>query len=184
MQKSFTKNNTVFLYTLKNRKGIRGIRIAVHADGAVVVTKSKYIRESEIERLVEKKADWIIEKIDLMKSKPKKLLAHYSAKDFKENKEKALHFVLGRIEYLNKFYTFKVNSIGIKNQKTRWGSCSGKGNLSFNYKIIFLPVHLADYIIVHELCHLKEMNHSPRFWSLVAEQIPDHKIRRKEVHLY
>ena len=156
----------------------------MHADGAVVVTKSKYIRESEIERLVEKKADWIIEKIELMKSKPKKLLAHYSAKDFKENKDKAYEFVLGRISHLNNFYNFKINSISIKNQKTRWGSCSSKGNLSFNYKILFLPVHLADYIIVHELCHLKEMNHSHRFWSLVAEKIGDHKIRRKEIHLY
>lgn len=184
MQKSFTKNNTVFLYTIKNRKGIRGIRLAVHADGAVVVTKSKYIREIEVEKLVERKTDWIIEKIELMKSKPKKMLAHYSAKDFKENKEKALRFVVERITHLNKFYNFKINNIRIKNQKTRWGSCSSKGNLSFNYKIIFLPKYLADYIIVHELCHFKEMNHSQRFWSLVAEQIPDHKIRRKEVHLY
>lgn len=184
MEKSFTKNNTVFLYTLKTIKGIRGIRIAVHADGAVVVTKSKYIREVEVEKLMERKVDWIIEKIELMKSKPKKLSAHYSLKDFKENKIKAHDFVLERIAYLNKFYNFKINSISIKNQKTRWGSCSGRGNLSFNYKIIFLPTNLADYIIIHELCHLKEMNHSVRFWSLVAEQIPDHKIRGKEIHLY
>ena len=184
MQKGFVKNNTTVLYSLKNRKGIRGIRIAVHADGSVVVTKSKYIRESEAERLVEIKADWIIEKIQVMKSKPQKLLAHYSAKDFKENKEKAYEFVLGRISYFSKFYNYKINSIKIKNQKTRWGSCSGGGNLSFNYKILFLPESLVDYIIVHEMCHLKEMNHSTRFWSLVAEQIPDHKIRRKEIRLY
>jgi predicted metal-dependent hydrolase len=64
-------------------------------------------------------------------------------------------------------------------QRSRWGSCSRKGNLNFNYKLIQLPQELADYIVVHELCHLKQFNHSHAFWNLIAETIPNHIELRK-----
>ena len=80
-----------------------------------------------------------------------------------------------RLEYFNQFYNFKYGRVAIRNQKTRWGSCSKKGNLNFNYKIVLLTSKQSDYIIVHELCHLKEFNHSGSFWSLVAETVPDYK---------
>jgi len=79
------------------------------------------------------------------------------------------------LEYFNTFYNFKWGRVTIRNQKTRWGSCSKKGNLNFNYKIALLKPSQADYIIVHELCHLKEFNHGKNFWSLVAQTIPDYK---------
>lgn len=96
-----------------------------------------------------------------------------SKKDYVKYKGQAVELALGRIKYFNRIYGVKFNKINIKNQKTRWGSCSKKGNLNFNYKIILLPEQLADYIIVHELCHLKEFNHSQKFWNLVAKTIPD-----------
>jgi len=80
-----------------------------------------------------------------------------------------------RLEYFNQFYNYKYGRVAIRNQKTRWGSCSKKGNLNFNYKIVLLTSKQSDYIIVHELCHLKEFNHSGSFWSLVAETVPDYK---------
>ncbi len=86
-----------------------------------------------------------------------------------------------RLEYFNKFYGFKINKINIKNQKTRWGSCSKKGNLNFNYKIALVGDGLADYIIVHELCHLKEFNHKQKFWNLVALAIPDYLAIKREL---
>ena len=67
------------------------------------------------------------------------------------------------------------NNIRIKDTKTRWGSCSSKGNLNFNYRIIMAPQAVMDYIIVHELCHLKHMNHGKEFWEAVAQYMPDYK---------
>jgi predicted metal-dependent hydrolase len=90
-------------------------------------------------------------------------------------KKQAVVLVRERLEYFNTFYNFKYGRVAIRNQKTRWGSCSKKGNLNFNYKIVLLSPKQADYIIVHELCHLKEFNHSQRFWDLVAKAVPDYK---------
>ena len=93
------------------------------------------------------------------------------------HKEDAKAFTLSRLEYWNQFYNFKYGTVKIKSQTTRWGSCSSKGNLNINYRIVLLPEHLADYLIVHELCHLEEFNHSQKFWNLVSKTIPDHLCR-------
>lgn len=108
-------------------------------------------------------------KIKYKKRKTKKNL------DYLKYKNQTATLVKNRLEYFNLIYNFKYNRIVIRNQKTRWGSCSKKGNLNFNYKIILLSPKQADYIIVHELCHLKEFNHSGKFWDLVAQAVPDYK---------
>jgi predicted metal-dependent hydrolase len=102
-------------------------------------------------------------------------------RDYLKHKESARALVAERVLHFNKIYQHSYNKIAIRNQKTRWGSCSSKGNLNFNYKILFLPEALRDYVIVHELCHLKEFNHSKKFWDLVAVAIPDHSEVRKEL---
>lgn len=102
--------------------------------------------------------------------KPKKKNPNYL-----KYKKDAEALVKDRLEYFNKFYNYKWGRVTIRDQKTRWGSCSKKGNLNFNYKIALLTPDQADYIIVHELCHLKEFNHSQRFWDLVAETVPEYK---------
>jgi predicted metal-dependent hydrolase len=96
-------------------------------------------------------------------------------------KEEAQEMILGRLEYYNAFYNFEYKRIAIKNHKSRWGSCSKKGNLNFNYRLVHLPQHLADYVVVHELCHLGEFNHSKRFWALVQKTVPDWRERRREL---
>ncbi len=100
---------------------------------------------------------------------------------YETHRKKSLEFAIERVAHWNQFYGFDYQKISVKNQKTRWGSCSKKGNLSFNYKIAFLPTAFADYIIVHELCHLKAFNHSQNFWGLVIQTTPQHKEIRKKL---
>ena len=71
--------------------------------------------------------------------------------------------------------------VRISGAKTRWGSCSRKGTINFTYRLMFVPEELADYVVVHELAHLKEMNHSGRFWSVVEQVMPDYRARRKKL---
>ena len=112
-------------------------------------------------------------KIDFFNLKQNIAVFRGTKRGYIKNKDISLQLVKNRVEYFNQFYKFHYNKISIKNQKTRWGSCSKKGNLNFNYKIIFLPKELQDYLIVHELCHLKEFNHSKKFWDLVKLKIPN-----------
>jgi predicted metal-dependent hydrolase len=98
-----------------------------------------------------------------------------------KKREQARRLVENRLSFFNKFYNFEINRVAIKNTSTRWGSCSSKNNLNFNYKIIYLRPALADYLVVHELCHLGELNHSKRFWALVYKTIPDYVNINKEL---
>lgn len=101
--------------------------------------------------------------------------------EYKKNKELARASILERLQALNQHYGFMYKRVAIRNSRSRWGSCSQKGNLNFHYRLLHLPTHLADYVIVHELCHLAELNHSPRFWALVAETIPEWKVHRRSL---
>lgn len=101
-------------------------------------------------------------------------LKRRSRKDYSKHKELSRALVHERITHYNAFYQFAVGRVFIKNHKSRWGSCSKLGNLNFNYKLVHLPPQLADYIIVHELCHLAHFNHSTKFWALVARTTPNH----------
>ncbi|MCA9354497.1 MAG: M48 family metallopeptidase [Candidatus Kaiserbacteria bacterium] len=96
-------------------------------------------------------------------------------KHYVENKEAARELVLARLEYFNQHYQLKWNRVSIRNQRRCWGSCTSLKNLNFNYKLLLLPPHLCDYVIVHELCHLTHLNHGEDFWGLVAEQVPEYK---------
>tara|TARA_B100001939_G_C16856968_1_gene580062 strand:+ start:255 stop:686 length:432 start_codon:yes stop_codon:yes gene_type:complete len=102
-------------------------------------------------------------------------------KHYQEHKEEARSRVLARLEHFNQHYQLEWNRVAIRNQRRCWGSCSSLKNLNFNYKIILLPPHLADYIIVHEMCHLVHLHHRQEFWDLVAEQVPDYKRRVAEL---
>lgn len=168
-------------YTLKVSKRARRMRLAIYCDGSIVITAPSSMRENIIEQFIIRKSQWILDKLSYFKSIAQKMNLLESVPSFQASKTDTLTFVSGRLEELNKIYRFNYNSVNIKNHKTRWGSCSKKGNLNFNYRIAHLPPHLADYIIVHELCHLKEFNHSHKFWKLVAKAIPDYQKVQKEL---
>ena len=92
-------------------------------------------------------------------------------------KEKISH----RIQYYSKKMQLEYLRVTIRNQKTRWGSCSSAGNLNFNWKLVLMPSELLDYVVVHELAHRKEMHHSPRFWAVVEKELPDYRERREKL---
>ena len=98
-----------------------------------------------------------------------------------KHRDDALKIAIAKANHFNNLYNFQFKKISIRNQKTRWGSCSKAGNLNFNFKIIFLPSHISDYIVIHELCHLKEMNHSKKFWNLVEKLLPNYLEIKKEL---
>lgn len=96
-------------------------------------------------------------------------------KHYLAHKEAARVLVHSKLVYWNQFYCFSYNRVSIRNQRRSWGSCTSLGNLNFSYKLLFLPEHLQDYIIVHELCHLDELNHGKSFWLLIGQQIPEYR---------
>ncbi len=183
MNKEIIINNIKISYTLKRSRKIKLLRLAIYPDASIVVTTPIFTSIYTIEKFLKKKINWIIRKLEDSKNNIN-LIINQGREDYLKNKEKARLLVLNKINHLNKIYNFKYKRVNIKNQKTLWGSCSSAGNLNFNYKIIYLPNELASYIVVHELCHLKEMNHSQRFWNLIAISIPNYKNIRKELKRY
>ncbi len=121
---------------------------------------------------------WFFVKRRVRRVRRKKVVSAKSKAEFKELAPVARAIVEERLAHYGPRYGFIYNKVFIRNTRTRWGSCSSHGNLGFNYRIAKLPAALQSYIVVHELCHLKELNHSPRFWALVAHELPHYKALR------
>ena len=181
MEKKIILDNKEILYKLRKSRRSRRLRLSVYQNGSVAVSAPVVIENGVIDRFLRDKTAWIFEKIAYFKQfkfEPVKILGR---KGYQKYKMIALGLVRERVSELNKIYNYSVGRISIKNQKTRWGSCSRKGNLNFSWKIAILPRELADYVVVHELCHLKEFNHSKKFWSLVGETVPNYLELKKQL---
>lgn len=181
MMKKIKLNNTEIEYKIRKNKRAKRMRLAVYGDASVVVTMPWWANERKVESFVEQKFSWLLQKINFFKNHIDRRPKIDDRKDYLANKERARVIIEQKIGLFNKLYNFRYKKITVKNQKTRWGSCSREGNLNFNYKIIYLPENLSDYIIVHELCHLKEMNHGKKFWDLVSLAMPKYLSARKEL---
>jgi len=168
-------------YEIRRNKRAKNIKLSIYPIGRIIVSAPTIVPKFIIDTFVNSKKDWIIKQLDKIGKNQSKDLRKFSKKNFIRNKEKVLELTKSKLVEFNKYYKFNYNKVTVRDQKTRWGSCSSKGNLNFNYKILFLKEELQDYIIVHELCHLKEMNHSSRFWSLVAKTLPNYKLLRQEL---
>lgn len=180
MQKEIKLGGKKVKYILKNNRRGHHVRLTIGCDGTLTATKPWWTDENAVEKFIAQKAEWIISKIEYFKRFDSRFFAR-DRKSYLAGKEAARKLVEARLAHFNRFYGFRFGRISIRKQKSRWGSCSKKGNLNFNYKIALLPGHLADYIIVHELCHLKEFNHSRKFWSLVSRAIPEDKKAKREL---
>ena len=181
MKKNIELQKRIINYTLKISSRARHLRLAVYNGGEFIVTAPRHLSLSAIERFILRKSKWVLEKIDKLISLPKPTKIKSSRIDYIKYKAVAKKIARDKMNYFNQFYGHSWAKISIKNTKTRWGSCSKKGNINFNYKIALLPERLVDYIIVHELCHLAQFNHSRKFLALVAKTVPEHKQIRVEL---
>lgn len=173
MQKQIKLHNREVAYTLKRSQRAKRMRLTVYCTGDFVVTAPNHLQENNIDRYLIQKSRWVLEKIDFFEDLHKNKPQIMADLDDKAMREKALELVTKKVKKFNRKLKLKYNEITIKDQKTCWGSCSKKKNLNFNWRIALLPDHLADYIVVHELCHLKEFSHSRRYWNLVASILPN-----------
>lgn len=171
-------------YTLATSGRAKRLRLAVYQGGQFKVTAPKFLSLRAIEQFIIHKSHWVLKQIDNLAQLPPPVKIQSSRVDFIKYRVVAKKIARDKMRHFNTFYGFRWKKISIKNQKTRWGSCSKQGNINFNYKIALLPEHLVNYIIVHELCHLAQLNHSKQFWQLVAITIPDHSLVRKELTRY
>lgn len=170
-------------YTLRRKKFIKKIRLVIKRTGEIIITAPYLLPVKYIDDFFVQQKDWIEGKQEVFKLMPEPNIKSKKG-DYKKYKEEARILVHKKIIEINSFYHFKFNKIFIKNQKTRWGSCSNRKNLNFNYKIILLPNELLEYIITHELCHLQEMNHGKEFWNLVAQRDPEYKKHHKKLQTF
>jgi len=178
-------NEVLPSYFLKRNTRSSHIRVSVSAGGLVRVTAPKRVSVSFINDFLFSKKDWLLSKVEYFKKIPdQKFSLAAEKKCFIKNKEKAKTLAEAKVFHLNRHYGFAFGKISIRNSHSRWGSCSSKGTLCFNYKIIFLPEDLANYLVVHEICHLKEPNHSKAFWALVRQTVSDYAVRRSELHKF
>jgi len=173
----------ITIYPRPQRFASELARVAMRAGQAeIIATIPQGFEIKKVEEFMQQKADWILRKMKLArKRKPTVLLPKASQREYIARKKEAFELVERKIDYFRSVYDLCPARISIRNQKTRWGSCSRKGNLNFNYRIVHLPEPYLDYVVVHELCHLKEFNHAKKFWELVAKAIPDYKKIRKEI---
>ena len=182
------KKQKKFPYSVRKDKRARWVRIAVYCDERVVVTSPYGVRQSSLDRFVAERSDWVSEQIADFRRLKRSYgvpVRKFGQKDYLENRDRALALAERRLAFYNVgYYGFSYNKVSVRNQKTCWGSCSNTGNISLNYKILYLPRRLRDYVVVHELCHLEEFNHSEQFWALVARVFPDYVRLRKNLQQY
>lgn len=165
----------------------RTLAIEVREGGEVIVRAPLYSRKAEIDTFIKSHENWIITKYNLMITKQNSKPEHVFPKPEEINAEE-LNRIKAKFAERTAYYAGLINvtynGITVRNQKTRWGSCSSKGNLNFNYRLYYMPEELMDYVIIHELCHRKYMNHSKEFWDEVSRYCPDYAAKRRKLKEY
>ena len=165
-------------YNVEVRRSKRkSAAIKITADMQIVVFVPVYVSDNEIERMVISKSKWIDEHMLKVQSTidERSKLEKITFEQVKELADQAVEYIPKRVKYYAEKENFVYNKITIKNLVSRWGSCSTKGNLNFNCLLMLTPDYVIDYIVVHELCHLREMNHSEKFWAEVEKIMPDYQ---------
>ncbi|MHC5137715.1 MAG: M48 family metallopeptidase [Planctomycetota bacterium] len=141
----------------------KNMRITIHPTQAITVTVPVNLSLKHAEAFVRSKQAWIQKHLQKMRGSQSNQPAQPQLSQEELNRAKDKLF--SRLEYFSEKYKLPYNRAAFRCQKTKWGSCSGQNNISLNINIAFLPEHLQDYILLHELCHIRHKNHSKDFWT-------------------
>lgn len=147
-------------------------------DGGLVVKAPYGTKKARIESIISSHTDWIKKHTERQIEKNKRY-ENLTEEKIALLRKTAKQILPLKVAYYANIMGLKYGRITITSAKTRFGSCSSKGNLSFSYRLILHPDEVIDYVVVHELAHLVEMNHSPAFYRVVANILPDYKERIK-----
>ncbi len=178
-------DRTLILQVIRSARKTIGLQ--VKEDGSVLLRIPNCLSARALQDFLNREQSWIWQNAEQMQSRIKQRettgatpVEQLSAEEAEKIKEK----IGFRVNYYSKIMGVTVGKITIRNQKTRWGSCSSKGNLNFNYQLYYLPEELLDYVVIHELAHRRHMNHSAAFWEEVEKYCPNYKIRRRALQDY
>lgn len=155
------------------------LAIQISAQGKVTVRAPRRMPLYEIRAFVEMKRPWIEAHLQRIQARKQEAIIPFAPAELAAMKQAAGPDMTKRVEHYAAILGVNYGKITVRCQKTRWGSCSSKGNLNFNTLLVCCPEGVRDYVAVHELCHLKELNHSPRFWALVESIMSDYKAQKK-----
>ena len=147
-------------------------------EGRVIVRAPRGISQARIDSFIDKNLAWIEKRIEITKNQHDPIASMTDAQ-IKQLRELARTYLTKKTEEYSKIMGLKFGRITITGAKTRFGSCSSKGNISYSYRLMLYPEAAIDYVVVHELAHLVEMNHSRRFYAIVVKVLPDYKERVK-----
>ncbi len=160
----------------------RTLRLRVRVDGTLIVSLPTRMSRREAEPFLQKQKTWIEHARARMSAREH--VPKVSGPLRKQERLLATERIRERLAYFNKDARFPIRRVVIRDQRTRWGSCSSRGTLSFQYRLIRLPIPLLDYVVVHELCHLHHHHHGPTFWAAVAALLPDYERLRQALKQY
>lgn len=160
------------------RSSRKTLALEITRDGQLKVRAPYKVSRKEIQNFVKSKESWIFKHLKRIEETKAEQPEPLSSEEIEKLVQKALQVLPEKVEHYARIIGVTYGRITIRNQKTRWGSCSNKGNLNFNCQLMRLPEELQDYVVVHELCHRKEMNHSSDFWKEVEYIMPDYQERR------
>lgn len=154
----------------------RSIVLSVNSKAEVILKVPYRTTNAEINRILFERQDWIRTHVARVRSARASAdtLAPLTDEELRQLSRQAAQYIPPRVAMYAERIGVSYGRITIRHQRTRWGSCSTKGNLNFNCLLMLTPPEVIDYVIVHELCHRKEMNHSTRFWALVASVLPNY----------
>lgn len=158
------------------RSNRKTISVQINCEGIVVRAPIR-ISDHEITLFLDRKWSWITNHLQQIQERQQALgkFDPYTYEELKALAEQALRVIPAKVEYYASLIGVDYGKITIRNQRTRWGSCSSKGNLNFNCLLMLLPEQVIDSVVVHELCHRKHMNHSAQFYAEIDKVFPNYK---------